>query len=364
MKPPIGYDSEGEQVNRLLKSLYGLKQARRKWYDTLCHALTDLGFQVNDADPGVFYTHHNDYTTILAIHIDDCMITGSSEELINEYKSKLNECYSLTDLGPIHWLLRIKVTRNREAHTISLSQTSYIDTILARFSLSDAKPVTTPITPGAKLSKADAPSDDTEATRMKKTPYREAIGSLMYAAIATRPDIAFAVSALSQFLENPGEIHWQAVKRIFRYIAGTKDHALTYGNEQHDLLGFTDANGASQEHHHAISGFAFLIDGATVSWASRKQELVTLSTAEAEYVAATHAAKECIWLRRLIEPLFGPILTPITLLCDKLTTKPLSASQQMTTTTLARSISTCASISFAKRFTPGTSTWSTAPQKI
>jgi hypothetical protein len=95
-----------------------------------------------------------------------------------------------------------------------------------------------------------------------------------------------------------------------------KTHALTYGNEHHNLIGFTDADGASQEHRHAISGFAFLFDGGAVSWGSRKQELVTLSTAEAEYVAATHAAKECIWLRRLITSLFGPTPIPTTLYCD------------------------------------------------
>ena len=132
---------------------------------------------------------------------------------------------------------------------------------------------------------------------MAKTPYHEAIGSLMYAAIATRPDITFAVSALSQFLSNPGEVHWEQVKRVLRYLSGTKHHSLTYGNEHHDLLGFTDANSASQEHRHTISGFVFLIDGAAVSWALHKQKLVMLSTAEAKYVAATHAAKDCIWLR-------------------------------------------------------------------
>jgi hypothetical protein len=316
MKPPPRYTSEGEQVKRLLKSLYGLKQAGRKWYDTLSRALTHLGFQVNNADPGVFSSHVDNHTTILAIHVDDCLITGSSPELISDYKHKLNERYSLTDLGPVHWLLGIKITRDREARTISLSQTSYIDTILSRFSLSDAKPVASPISPGTVLSKADAPTDATEMARMSKTPYREAVGSLMYAAVATRPDITFAVSALSQFLENPGDIHWEHVKRVFRYLAGTKTHVLTYGNECHELVGYTDADGSSQEHRHAISGFAFLIDGAAVSWASRKQELVTLSTAEAEYVAATHAAKECIWLRRLIEPLFGPPPTPVTLHCD------------------------------------------------
>ena len=282
----------------------------------MTHALNDIGFCVSDADPGVFSAHHEGHTTILAIHVDDCLITGSSPELIVDYKHKLNERFPLTDLGPVHWLLGIKITRDREAQTISLSQTSYIDAILSHFSISNTKPVATPITPSTVLSKTDSPSDDTEMARMKKTPYRKAIGSLMYAAVATCPDITFAVSALSQFLENPGEVHWEAVKQVYRYLAGTKTHALTYGNERHDLIGFTDADGASQEHRHAISGFAFLIDGAAVSWASRKQELVTLSTAEAEYVAATHAAKESIWLRRLTESLYGPLPSPTPLLCD------------------------------------------------
>jgi hypothetical protein len=151
---------------------------------------------------------------------------------------------------------------------------------------------------------------------MKKVPYREAIGSLMYAAVATRPDISFAVSALLQFLENPGQLHWEAVKRVLRYLSGTKDHALTYGNERHELLGFTDTDRALQEHRHAVSGYTFLINGAAVSWASRKQEIITLYTAKAEYVAATHTAKESIWLRWFTESLFGPIPTPTTFYCD------------------------------------------------
>ena len=215
MQAPPGYDNQGESVKHLRKSLYGLKQAGRKWYDTLCHALTDLGFRVNAADPGVFSAWNNEHITILAIHIDDCMITGSSRDLISEYKRTLHSCYSLTDLGPIHWLLGIKVTRDREVRTISLSQTSYIDTILSRFSLSDAKPIASPITPGASYSKADTPSDAAQAVRMKKTPYREAIGSLMYTAIATRPDITYTISTLSQFLDNPCKIHWEAAKRVF-----------------------------------------------------------------------------------------------------------------------------------------------------
>ena len=160
------------------------------------------------------------------------------------------------------------------------------------------------MTPGALYSKKDSPSTPDEVTRMKNTPYREAIGSLMYAAVATRPDIAYAVSTLSQFLNNPGVLHWEATKRVFRYLAGTKDYELTYGGERHDLEGFTDTDGAMQEHRHAISGYAFLFDGGAVSWASKKQELITLSTAETEFVAATHAAKEAIWLRKLLGDIY------------------------------------------------------------
>jgi transposase InsO family protein len=316
MQPPPGYESGAAgTVKRLHKSLYGLKQAGRKWYDALCRVLTDLGFEVSQADPGVFHARVEGHILILAVHVDDCAMTGSSGELIAQYKQKFHSCYALTDLGPLHWLLGIKVTRDRAARTISLSQASYIDSIISRFSLSDARPYQIPMTPSVTLSKRDVPSNASEASHMSRVPYREAIGSLMYASVATRPDITFAVSTLSQFLENPGEIHWEACKRVFRYLAGTKDLALTYGGERHDLVGFTDADGASQEHRHAISGHVFLIDGGAISWSSRKQELVTLSTAEAEYVAATHAAKEAIWLRRLLAELFM-MRMPTTLYCD------------------------------------------------
>jgi hypothetical protein len=215
MQSPPGYENQGESVKHLCKSLYGLKQARHKWYDTLYRALTGEGFHVNAADPGVFFARNNEQVTILAIHVDNCMITGSSGDLISEYKQRLHSRYSPTDLGPIHWLLGIKITHDREACTISLSQTSYINTILSRFSLSNAKPVASPITPGTIYSKTDTPSDTTQVAHMKKTPYREAVGSLMYAAVATRPNITFAISTLSQFLDNLGEIHWEAVKRVF-----------------------------------------------------------------------------------------------------------------------------------------------------
>lgn len=151
---------------------------------------------------------------------------------------------------------------------------------------------------------------------MRRIPYHEAIGSLMYASVGTRPDIAFAVSTLSQYLDDPAPAHWEAVKRVFRYLLGTKNWGLTFGGGKEGLEGYTDVDGASQEHRPAISGYAFIIDGGAASWSSRKQELVTLSTTEAEYVAATHAAREALWLRNFIGEVFSLLTSPMTLHCD------------------------------------------------
>ena len=155
-----------------------------------------------------------------------------------------------------------------------------------------------------------------EVADMCKVPYHEAVGSLNYCTVTTRPDIAFPVSLLAQFMENPGRIHWEAVKRVFRYLLGTKDWKLTYGTIGNGLKGYTDADGSLQEHQHAISGYVFLMNGGAISWSSKKQSLVTLSTAESEYVAATYAAKEALWLCRIIGEVFQALEEPATLYSD------------------------------------------------
>jgi len=144
-------------------------------------------------------------------------------------------------------------------------------------------------------------------------PYHEAVGSLMYAALGTRPDIAYAVQTVSRFSSKPGLDHWEAVKRIFRYLKGTRELWLAYGGEEKDLLGYADADGNMAEDRHAISGYAFILHGGAVSWSAKRQEIVSLSTTESEYVAATHAAKEALWLRSLLSQLFSMELEPTTL---------------------------------------------------
>jgi len=160
-----------------------------------------LGFRITQADPAIFYLRNEIHILILVFHIDDCVFTGSSVELIATYKAKFNARYTLTDLGPISCLLGIKITCNREDRTISLSQTAYINTMSERFALTDTKPYRTPMVPGIVYSQDNSPSTPDGADRMKKVPYREAIISLMYASVATRPDISFAVAALSERCE-------------------------------------------------------------------------------------------------------------------------------------------------------------------
>ena len=204
MQQPQRYEGSDRKqyVCKLFKSIYGLKQAGRKWYDALCRVLADIGFKRSEADPAVFYAHQEKNIAIIACHVDDCTITGNSQSLIQSYKDKLKDKYSLTDLGTANWLLGIKITRDVEAQTISLSQASYIESILTRFNFTDLKPFAMPMDPSIRLSKDQCPQSPEEVADMCKVPYQEAIGSLNYCAVATCPDIAFSVSLLAQFMDN------------------------------------------------------------------------------------------------------------------------------------------------------------------
>ena len=228
----------------------------------------------------------------------------------------MNAKYRLTNLGVANWLLSIKITQDLINKTLSLSQHAYINAIITKFNFNNLKPSALPIDPSAPLSKSQSPSKTKDIIKMKNVPYCKAVGSLMYAAMGTRPDIVFATSTVAQFLDNPGWAHWEAVKRIYHYLKGTRDLVLTYGGDKRGLVGYVDADGVLQEHRRAISGYIFMVDGGAVSWSSKKQELVTLSTAEAEYVTQTHAAKEAIWLRQLLTEVFKSVNTPTVLFSD------------------------------------------------
>jgi hypothetical protein len=268
MEQPPDYEMADRKcyVVKLHKSLYGLKQAGKKWYDSLCRSLADIGFKRTEADLAVFHVHAGNNVIILAIHVDNSTLTGSSVALQEEYKAHINVKFQLTDLGPITWLLGLAITRDCAACTLSLSQHVYIDTLLCRFNMEDCKSLAQPLNPHVQLSVDQCLTTTEEKAAMKAVPYQKAVGALNWVTVGTRPDIAFATGQLARFMENPGRVHWEAVKRILRYLKGMQDWRLVYGGgEARGLEGFADANGAMQEHRRAISGYVILIDAGAVS---------------------------------------------------------------------------------------------------
>ena len=305
MELPLGFDKQGHNlVARLCIAIYGLKQGVLKWYQCLSGTLNELGFTQMEAEWGVFVAWITEHILILASHVDNCTVTGSSPGLIKSFKGEIGSQFQIMDLGPISWLLGMKVTQDRSTHTISLSQEVYINTILTKYNFADDKLVSIPLDPHIQLSETQSPKTTSEVACMRSVPYREAVGLLIHLATGTRLDIAFATSFVSQFNANPGWEHWEAVKQIYHYLVGMKSLVLTFGTQASGLVGYIDADSATQEHCRAITGFAFLINGGAILWGSKKQELVTLSTAKSEYVTATHATKEAHWLCRLIGEIF------------------------------------------------------------
>jgi hypothetical protein len=315
MRQAKGYETHGKEhyVCRLNRAIYGLKQSGREWYNMFCRIMFKFGFTRCEVEHAVFYRYSGQDALIVAVDVDDLTMAGNSRGAIGTFKAELRTVLKIKDLGDLHWLLGIEVKRDRKSRTISLSQRAYIQKILERFNLQDANPLGTPLDPHHKLSLSQCPSTPRQFEDMRGIPYREAIGSLMYAALGTRPDISFAVSFLSQFMQNPGRPHWEAVKRVFRYLKGTRDMTLVIGGTGKGLEAFSDADWASQEHRHSISGYVFTIGGGAVSWSSKKQAIVALSTTEAEYIAATHAAKEALWIRMFLAEIARPLRKPITI---------------------------------------------------
>ncbi|KAI3745197.1 hypothetical protein L1987_58304 [Smallanthus sonchifolius] len=212
-------------------------------------------------------------------------------------------------MGEAEVILGIKITRGE--HGISISQSHYIEKMLNKFNLKDCSPVSTHIDPNVKL----LPNKGVAVSQLE---YSRAIGSLMYAMISTRPDIAFAVGKLSRYTHNPGSNHWRAINRVFRYLKGTMDYGLTYTGFPSALEGYSDASWiTNMEDHSSTSGWVFLLGGGAISWASKKQTCITNSTMESEFMALAAAGKEAEWLRNLIYeiPLWPKLISSISIRC-------------------------------------------------
>eukprot|EP00253_Pinus_taeda_P005715 PITA_05715 len=267
IEQPLGYEKKGEEqkVCKLKKALYGLKQAPRAWYSRIDSYLLENGFDKCDGEPIVYIKEKYGKLLIVVLYVDDVIFTGNDDYLIENFKAVMKEEFEMTDMGLLRYFLGIEVDQNENG--IFISQARYVNEVLGIFNMQECKVAITPTVMGLKLSKEDNNKE------FNPSLYKSIVGSLMYLT-ATRPDIMFVVSLISRFMERPKEAHWQVAKRILRYVKGA------------------------------------------ISWASKKQSIVALSTPEAEYVAATVAACQAVWMRRMLRSLGQEQAKATMIFCD------------------------------------------------
>jgi hypothetical protein len=290
IEQPQGFEVEDRKshVCRLKKALYRLKQAPIAWYGRIDNLLTSLGFTKSKADSNLYFKIMENEPVILLLYVDDLFLTGE-EKIIVECKQRLVAEFEMKYLGLMHYFLGLEVWQSPKR--IFLNQGKYTVEILKRSNMLECKSMNTPMEAKLKLLV------DTSSYLIDATLYRQIIGSLIYLT-NTRPNICFAVNTLSQFRVEPGRVHLVAAKHVMRYLKGTMDYGLSYdGDHDFTLSGYTDADWAgSVADRKSTFGCCFSLGSSMISWQSRKQSSISLSTAEAEYIAACSASCEAIWI--------------------------------------------------------------------
>lgn len=322
MSQPEGYRDGTNRVCRLNKAVYGLKQAGRQWNLRLDEALKHFGLNRSKTDPCIYYD--DGLETIIAIYVDDFLIFYRENGNLEKLKCFLNQTFKMKDLGAAQSCLGIRIQQSKNC--IKLDQTNYIMEILERFGMSNCKPVGTPTDTSQKLS-INMVNDQNNL--VGKIPFQEAVGSLLHLTQGTRPDIAFAVNDVSRFNGNHSNEHWQAVKRIFRYLKGTTDHKLIYQvNGNPNMHAFSDADwGSEVDDRRSCSGYVLKMSNAAISWASKRQSIVALSSTEAEYIALSSAVREVIWMRQLAQEVDEKFNGPTIINCDNQSSIRLAESE-------------------------------------
>jgi hypothetical protein len=267
--------------------------------------MSDQGYKKTTSDHCVFVRKFsNDDFIILLLYVDDMLIVGKNISNIDRLKKQLGESFAMKDMGAAKQILGIRIMRDRKERKLWMSQEHYIERVLQRFQMENSKAVNTPLATHFKLSYKQSPSSEDETFDMKRVPYASAVGSLMYAMVCTRPDIAHAVGTVSRFLSNPGREHWNAVKWVLRYLRGTTCMRLCFGGDKPTLEGYSDSDMAGDiDSRKSTSGYMIKFAGGAVAWQSRLQKCVALSTTEAEFIAITEACKELLWLKKFLQEL-------------------------------------------------------------
>lgn len=294
MSPPDGLLCEENMVCKLNKSLYGLKQAPRCWNSKFDSVLKKFGFVNSKADQCVYVGQVNKKKCYFCLYVDDGLLFSTDESALKVITEELNSIFEIKVLNtPRNFVgMQIEILNN----CIFIHQTQYIEQLLNKFNMNDANTNSVPVDPHMKLQKGDGEPE-------KNIPYREAVGSLMHLAIVSRPDIMFAVSLVSRFLNCYNQMHWNAVKKIFKYLKASKDYGLCYTKtaQPSEIVGYSDADFANDlDTRRSVTGYVFIKNGAAVTWSSQKQQTVALSTTEAEFMAACAATKEAMWVKLLL----------------------------------------------------------------
>lgn len=310
------------KVCKLQRSIYGLKQASRSWNKRFDEEIKKFDFVQNPDEPCVYRKASGSNVTFLVLYVDDILIIGNHIPMLKDVKSYLGRCFAMKDLSEAAFILGIKIYRDRSKRLIGLSQSAYIDKILKRFKMENSKRGNLPMQEGLNLSNKNGASTPEEVEHMKRVPYASAVGSIMYAVRCTRPDIAFAQNIVSRYQQNHGEDHWTVVKNILKYMRATKELFLVYGgnpDQELKVTGYCDAGfQTDRDDTKSQSGYVFILNGGAVDWKSKKQSTVAMSATESEYIAASDAAMEAVWIRKFISGLdvMSSNNTPMDLYCD------------------------------------------------
>ena len=309
MRPPPGYTHSPHQVCKLRRALYGLKQAPRAWFSKFSTIVGDFGFSSSPHDPALFIHKSEHGTILLLLYMDDMIITGNDLTSISDLKHYLSQHVEMKDLGKLSYFLGLEITSSSDGYY--LFQAKYASDLLTRAGITDTKTCTTPLESNSRLTPLDGTLLD------NPTLYRQLVGSLIYLTV-TRPDIAYAVHVVSQFMSAPRSTHYATVLRILRYIKGTLFHGLHFSaHSSLELRAYSDADWAGNPTDwRSTTGYCFFLGDYLISWRSKKQTVVARSNSEAEYRALADATQELLWLRWLLEDLGISHTIATTINCD------------------------------------------------
>ncbi|CAL1377952.1 unnamed protein product [Linum trigynum] len=310
MQIPQGFARPGEtRVCRLRKSIYGLRQASRNWYQKFTQALLELGFVQSRADHALFTYRRGETFVVALIYVDDVILAGTDLNFIGQVKGFLHDRFTIKDLGTLKYFLGIEVAHSPRG--IVLNQRKYVLDILADAGLEAAKPCSTPIEQQHHLGRSPSPPAADPAA------YRRLVGRLLYLTV-TRPDITYAVNLLSQAMQNPTKAHEDAAIRVLRYLKSAPGRGLFFSASANlTLTAYCDADwGGCPLTRRSTTGYVIMLGASPISWRTKKQTVVARSSAEAEYRSMASTVSEIVWLRWLLQDLGVTAAGPTTLFCD------------------------------------------------